>query len=532
MPSPGFPDWTGNSSKVNAKVIVQRMIQPTAARRAIRDHSWASAARLSDTSSKKGKQVTLVDSEFENTDRQIEMDLIVVGGKVVNAGGSTFSNILISEGRIQAVQDPALPLPPCKRIIDATGKMVLPGGVDPHCHIALPLGDYTSLDDYETASIAALWGGTTTVIDFAIPEPGQSPLSAVEHRREMAKVSRCDTALHGCVIQWNDSTAFELSQMASLGVRTIKLFTTYRDGVMAGPDTVLEVLRKLHTLGGIAYVHAEADHVINDSQQHAVAMGYADASRHPQTRPEIAEAAAVAQVLAIAEHVQAPVYFVHQSTHEAIDLVRDARRRGVRAYTECCPHYLSLDSSVYASEEPAKYVCCPPIRSARTLAMVQSRALAGDVDAVGSDHCCYSMGQKKEHAGDVTKMPNGMPGVETRLPVTYTQLVARGGMSIERFVAMVATNPAKLNGLDRKGYIAPGGDADVVVIDVESYRPVKAAELHMESDYTPYEGIELTGWPVFVISSGRVVVDYDGFHDPGPLGRALNSAALANSLIT
>ena len=471
-------------------------------------------------------------SEFESMDSQPEMDLIIAGGTVVNAGGSTLATVLISDGRIQAVQDPALPLPSHKRLVDATGRLVLPGGVDPHCHIALPLGEYSTLDDYESASIAALWGGTTTVVDFAIPEPGQSPLSAVEHRRELAKISRCDTALHGCVVQWDDSTAKEMAEMASMGVRTIKLFTTYRDVVMAGSDTVLEVLRELHALGGMAYVHAEANHVIEDSQHQALAMNHGDASHHAGTRPELAEAAAVAQVLATAEHVDAPVYFVHQSTQEAIDLVRDARRRGVRAYTECCPHYLSLDSSVYAGETPERYVCCPPLRDAETLAMVQARALAGDVDAVGSDHCCYSSEQKAQHADDVTAMPNGLPGVETRLPVSYTQLVARGGMSIERFVAMLATNPAKLNGLEGKGVIAPGADADVVVIDPEAYRPVRATELHMNSDYTPYEGVELTGWPTTVVCGGRVVVDDDGFHDPGPVGRALHSAPLAEYLLT
>ena len=164
--------------------------------------------------------------------------------------------------------------------------------------------------------------------------------------------------------------------------------------------------------------------------------------------------------------------------------------------------------------------------------MVQARALAGDVDTIGSDHCCYSSTQKAEHADDVREMPNGLPGVETRLPVSYTQLVARGGMSVERFVAMFATNPARLNGLDGKGVIAPGADADVVVIDPSAYRPARATGLHMASDYTPYEGVELTGWPTTVVSGGRVVVHDNGFYDPGPVGRALHSSALPEYLLT
>jgi dihydropyrimidinase len=459
-------------------------------------------------------------------------DLVVHGGVVVNAGGRGAATVVVSDGRVTAVQDPASPLPPHERAIDAAGRLVIPGGVDPHCHIGQRLGEYTQLDDYRSASVAALWGGTTTVVDFAIPDPGQTPLAAVRERRELARISRCDTALHGCVVTWDDTTPGQIGDLAGLGVRTIKLFTTYRDVVMAGPDTVLEVLRTLHGCGGVAYVHAEANHVIEDAQGHAAAAGRASARHMSLTRPELAEAAAVAQVLATAEHVGAPVYFVHQTTAAAVDLVRAARRRGVRAYTETCPHYLFLDERTYAGEYPERFVCCPPLRSAATVRDLVARALVGDVDALGSDHCCYSTGQKAEHSHDVRVMPNGLPGVETRLPVTFTRLVAEGGMSVERFVGMFATNPARLNGLTGKGVIAPGADADLVLVDPEARRAVTVHELHMETDYTPYEGRELTGWASTVVSAGRVVVDEGEFHDPGPVGRPLDAAPLPDRLIT
>jgi dihydropyrimidinase len=320
--------------------------------------------------------------------------------------------------------------------------------------------------------------------------------------------------------------------MADLGVRTIKLFTTYRDVVMAGPDTVLEVLRTLHHQGGIAYVHAEANHVIEDAQELAAHARRGAASHHAGTRPELAEAAAVAQVLATAEHVGAPVYFVHQTTAEAVDLVRDARRRGVRAYTETCPHYLALDSTTYDGEHPERFVCCPPLRHPATVAELRARALVGDIDSIGSDNCCYSTTQKLEHADDVTEMPNGLPGVETRLPVTFTQLVTEQGMPVERFVAMFATNPARLNGLRGKGVITAGADADLVVIDPTLRRTATTSDLHMPTDYTPYEGRELNGWPSTVISAGRVVLDSDGFHDPGPVGRPLHSESMPDHLLT
>jgi len=460
------------------------------------------------------------------------VDLVVHGGIVVNAGGSAAATVTISGGRIQGLLDPQLPLPPHSRAIDARGGLVIPGGVDPHCHIGQRLGAYQALDDYAQASRAALWGGTTTVIDFAIPSPGQSPLDAVQQRRAAAATSRCDTALHGCVIDWDDTTRDQIGAMADLGVRTIKLFTTYRDVVMAGPDTILEVLRALHDQGGIAYVHAEANHVIEDAQELAIAAHRGGSRHHPGTRPELAEAAAVAQVLATAEHVGAPVYFVHQTTAEAVDLVRAARRRGVHAYTETCPHYLALDDTTYTGPHPERFVCCPPLRAAQTVTRLCSRAVVGDIDTLGSDHCCYSTTQKLEHHDDVTEMPNGLPGVETRLPVAYTQLVVNNGMPIERFVAMFATNPARLNGLPTKGAITAGADADLVVINPLERRTATHTDLHMATDYTPYEGRELAGWPTTVISGGRVVLDGDGFHDPGPVGRALHSAALPAHLLT
>ncbi len=460
------------------------------------------------------------------------VDLVIHGGTVVNAGGAVVATIAVSKGRVQALLDPGLPLPSHDRAVDAGGRLILPGGVDPHCHIGQRLGEYAALDDYEQASRAALWGGTTTVIDFAIPDPGQSPLEAVHRRRELAATSRCDTALHGCVITWDQTTEAQIEKMVGLGVRTIKLFTTYRDVVMAAPDTVLEVLRALHRHGGLGYVHAEANHVIEDAQELALAADRGGSEDMAGTRPEVAEAAAVAEVLATAEHLGAPVYFVHQTTATAVDLVRAARRRGVRAYTETCPHYLTLDETAYAGPNPERFVCCPPLRAPKTVAELRSRAVVGDVDTLGSDHCCYSTGQKREHRDDVTRMPNGLPGVETRLPAAWTQLVVEGGMSVERFVAMFATNPARLNGLECKGVIAPGADADLVVVDPAVRRIATHGELHMATDYSPYEGRELSGWPFVVVSAGRVVVDAEGFHDPGPVGRPLNSARLGDHLLT
>lgn len=453
--------------------------------------------------------------------------LAVVGGTVVNDDWSGPATVLIRGGRIAALLAADLPLPAGDRIIDASGRLVLPGGVDPHTHIKMSLGDYATLDGYREATTAAVWGGTTTVVDFAIPRPGQTPLEAVREKRAAAQQGVCDAALHACVVEWDESIPDQLRKIADLGVHTVKMFTTYRDVVMAEPGTVLRVMRVLQGLGGIAYVHAEANHLVERDQEQADAAGRLDASGHAGTRSELAELTAVREVLSSARSLSAPVYFVHQSTPAAIDEVRKARVHGVIAYTETCPHYLTLDDQRYAGASPELFVCCPPLRSADTAAGVVSRALSRDVDTIGSDHCCYDTAQKRADRSDVRTMPNGLPGVETRLPVIFTELVQRRGLPMERFVAVTAANPARLNGIyPQKGIVAPGSDADLILIDPDELRTVSAAGLHMATDYTPYEGWQLTGWPSTVIVGGKVLLDNGVCNNDLVHGRALLSGRM------
>lgn len=455
-------------------------------------------------------------------------DLLIVNGTVVNDGWTGPATVCLTGERITHVIAPGEALPATHagtRTIDATGQLVIPGGVDPHTHIDLAIGAWTTLDDYAGATEAALMGGTTTVVDFAIPVPGQTPLEAVHERQQMATTGLCDAALHGCVIEWDDTTLHQLRAMGDLGVRTIKLFTTYRDALMADSRTVLRVMEALRELGGLAIVHAEANHLVEARQDELEAQGGLGAHHHADTRSELSELDAVERVLAIAEHLGVQVYFVHQSTGEAVAAVREARGRGVAAYSETCPHYLALDSSAYAGPHPERFVCCPPLRAADTVDALRRATLAFDVHTVGSDHCCYDTTQKESSSEDVREMPNGLPGVETRLPVTYTTLVVENGLPVERFVALVSANPARLNGLyPRKGVIAPGSDADLVLFDPTVAREVRAADLHMRTDYSPYEGRTLRGWPTTVIARGEVVVDDGVLVATGPRGRAVPSA--------
>ncbi|MGH3501441.1 MAG: dihydropyrimidinase [Nocardioidaceae bacterium] len=463
---------------------------------------------------------------------QPPVDLVVRGGTVVNADWSGPATVLVRQGRVAGLLDADADLPGSAREVDATGRLVIPGGVDPHTHIGQTLGEFTMRDDYERATVAALWGGTTTVVDFAIPKPGQAPADAAAERRQLATDARCDAALHACVVAWDDTAEDQLRSLAADGIRTVKLFTTYRDQVMANADTILRVLETLRSLGGLAYVHAEANHVIEHCQAEQAARGRAAASSHAQTRPSLAEAAAVEDVLSTAEYVGAPVYFVHQTTPSAVDLVRRARGRGVPAYSETGPHYLALDARSYAAPHPERFVCCPPLRDPEEVAALRLRARVGQVDTIGSDHCCFDTAQKSVHADDVRAMPNGLPGVETRLPVAFTELVVNADVSPMRFVALTSANPAKLNGVyPRKGVIAPGADADMVVLDPAEERVVRVEDMHMATDYTPYEGRRLRGWPSVVIVGGRVVLEDRVFTDPGAVGVPLAAQEMPTTLL-
>lgn len=451
-------------------------------------------------------------------------DLVIANGTVVNSSGRRHAHIVVRDGSIERLVDATEPVPHAARTIDAAGRLVIPGGVDGHCHVAQVTGRFRTLDDYRTTSTAALWGGTTTIIDFGIPRDAQeTPLAAVLHKKELARESRCDVALHGSVVSWDETVPWQLEQLAAEGVRSVKMYTTNRGTTMADGDTILKVMREMVRLDGLTYIHAEHDPMIADCTAQHAEDGRIGIGHLHRTRPELAEEASVREVLAMAEYTGAPVYFVHQSTPGAVDLVTGARNRGQEAYSETCPHYLTLDDTVYGSRFPEWYACCPPMRSAETVAALKSRLAAGSIHAVASDHSCYDLSQKRERTDDVRAMPHGLPGVETRMPVTFTAMTERTGSgraaSVEDFVEVFSAGPARINALPRKGAIAEGFDADLVVFDPAEERAVDGGALHMGTDFSPFDGIKLIGWPAVVVSAGSVVVDERGFHDPGPVGR-------------
>jgi dihydropyrimidinase len=448
--------------------------------------------------------------------------LVIANATVVNSHGRQEAHIVVQDGRIARLVDAAQPVPAADNTIDATGKLVIPGGVDGHCHVAQVTGRFRTLDDYRTTSTAALWGGTTTIIDFGIPRDAQeTPLAAALHKKELATQSRCDVALHGSVVSWDETVPWQLEQLAAEGIRSVKMYTTNRGSTMADGDTILKVMREMVRLDGLTYIHAEHDPIIADCTGQHAQDGRIGIEHLHRTRPELAEEISVKETLAMAEYTGAPVYFVHQSTPGAVDLVSQARHRGLEAYSETCPHYVTLDDSVYGSRFPEWFACCPPMRSAETVAALKDRLVSGAIHTMSSDHSCYDLSQKRERTDDVRAMPHGLPGVETRMPVTFTAMTSTGA-TVEQFVEAFAAAPARINAVPAKGRIAEGFDADLVVFDPAEERTVDGSALHMGTDFSPFDGKALRGWPAVVVSNGRVVLDADGFHDPGSVGRFID----------
>lgn len=447
--------------------------------------------------------------------------IVIQGGTVVNATDARQATVVIDGGRVTAVMAPDTPIPALgrpPRMIDARGCYVLPGGVDPHVHVATSLGEYRTADGHAEASVAALAGGTTTIVDFAIPDGELNPLQAVDERIRLAAEARCSVALHGCVTQaFSGDLRQQLAGMVKRGIRSVKLFTTYRDAFMATDDQVFQVASFMRDAQGITYVHAEWDPLVFSLQADYEARHQVVAAEHHQMRPVAVETVAVRQVLTVAEALGAPIYFVHLSAAESLADVRAARARGLRAYAETCPHYLLLTDETYRSAAGPEFVCCPPLRDRAVRSRLIEAAAAGGIDTIGSDHCCFTREQKYRHS-DVRQAPFGLPGVETRVPLMIDELVLRRSVPWSQLVGMVSTTPARLNGIyPAKGTIAPGSDADIVIIDPDrNQRGLHGRDLHMATDIEPYAEHQPVAWPLWVICSGRVAVEDGTFADPGP----------------
>src|SRR5215813_2558995 len=398
------------------------------------------------------------------------------------------------------------------KVIDAAGKYVLPGGIDVHTHLDMPFGGATSADDFETGTRAAAFGGTTSIVDFAIQYKGQTLHHAWETWMKKAEGKAViDYGFHMIMTDLNDQTESEMDALVRQGVTSFKLFMAYRGVFMLDDGSIFKALLRTGKNGGTICMHAENGDVIDVLVQRALAEGKTAPKYHALTRPARAEAEATHRAIALAEMADVPIYIVHLSSAEALEMVTEARDRGLPAYAETCPQYLFLSYDNY--EEPgfdgAKYVMSPPLRAKEKQDQLWRGLAFNDLQAISTDHCPFCMKEQKPLGkDDFSKIPNGAPGIETRMSLVYDGGVRTGKISLNRFVELTSTSPAKIFGLfPRKGTIAPGSDADLVVFDPEKRQKLGVKTLHMNVDYNPYEGREVTGVTDTVISRGRVVID-------------------------
>ncbi|HET9409767.1 MAG TPA: dihydropyrimidinase [Candidatus Sulfotelmatobacter sp.] len=461
----------------------------------------------------------------------MSFDSIIVSGHVATATDTYTGDVGISGGKITAIGQ-NLPRENTKKVIDAAGKYVIPGGIDVHTHLDMPFGGTTSADDFETGTRAAAFGGTTTLIDFAIQYKGQNLRTAFDTWMQKASGKAvCDYGFH-CII--TDVAGAQLEEMNALvreGVSSFKMFMAYPGVFMLDDASIFKALRVTAKNGGMVCMHAENGGAIDVIVQQALAEGKKAPKYHALTRPTTAEAEATARAIALAEMAGAPVYIVHLSCNDALEKVREARDRGLPVYAETCPQYLylSIENFDVPGFEGAKYVFTPPLREKWHQERLWNGLKRDHLQVVSTDHCPFCFKEQKELGkDDFTKIPNGGPGVEHRLSLIYSGGVAQGRFSINRFVQLVSTAPAKLFGLyPRKGTIAVGSDADLVIFNPTRKHTISAKTHHMRVDYSMFEGIEVTGMPDVVMSRGQVVVENDQFHGRAGAGNFIKRAEYA-----
>ncbi|MBV9492700.1 MAG: dihydropyrimidinase [Acidobacteria bacterium] len=438
------------------------------------------------------------------------MRTIIKNGRIVTAVDDYHADLLIEDGKVAMIAKSIEA--EADKVIDAMGRLVIPGGIDPHTHMELPFGGTSASDTFETGTRAAAFGGTTTIIDFAVQSKGQALNEALDtwHAKAEGKTS-IDYGFHLICTDLPDQRLSEMRSIIDQGVTSFKLFMAYPGVFLVDDGTIYKAMTVASEKGGLICMHAENGVVIDVMVKKALAEGKTAPKYHALTRPTKAEAEGVHRAIALAEMANAPVYIVHLSCDDALQEVTRARDQGIPTYAETCPQYLFLDYSVYEQPgfEGAKYVMTPPIRDKHNQEKLWRGLQYNDLQVISTDHCPFCFKEQKELGlNDFTKIPNGGPGVEHRMSLVYNGGVVGGRISVNRFVEITSTSAARIFGLfPRKGTIAVGSDADIVIFDPDEEMTISAATHHMNVDYSAYEGTKVRGVTKTVLSRGELVIE-------------------------
>lgn len=437
----------------------------------------------------------------------------MVNATVVTATTALQSDILIEEGCIAAIgKNINRTGIPAEQIIDADGCYVMPGGIDVHTHCNLSVGSEQVSDGFYHASVAAAYGGTTSIVEH----PGFGPDGCTLHfqtdlyRKQAATEMVIDYGFHGVIQHVDDKVLSSMKGMVADGIPTFKVYLTYSGRLDDGE--IIRVLKANSRAGGITAFHAENHAIISSlSKTLSRTARVSDPAIHPLSRPDYCEAEAIHRIIALARAAgDVPIYIVHLSTASGLEVVRAARKGGFPVYVETCPQYLVLTESCYrdsADREGLQYIMAPPLRSQRDCDALWDGLADGSIDVVATDHCSFSFEQKCRQGRDnVFAAPGGIPGIETRVPVLFSEGVLKRRIGLNRFVQLIATNPARIMGLTAKGDLAVGADADLLILDPEEEKVLTTETLHQQVDYTPFAGMRVTGWPRTVLLRGKVII--------------------------
>ena len=431
------------------------------------------------------------------------MDLLIKNGTVVNSNGRYPADVAVKDGKIVLVGSNIAPEAGTE-VVDASGLLVLPGGIDVHTHLEMPFGGTVSADDYMTGTRAAACGGVTMVIDFVIQGKGEGLLDAIKRRDVLCDPKACvDYGFHVAITDLHDGILGEMQDAVDMGVSSFKVFMTYSFGITDG--VFYKVLRRSRDVGALVMVHAENHDVLEILKAEYIAAGKTDAWHHYLSRPEFVEAEADMRAIELAKSVGAPLYIVHLACDGGMKAVEQARLEGHPIFAETCPQYLNFTCDVYKRPDARNFVCSPPIKNQESQDAIWLGIKNGNIVTVATDHCPFQQTEKDWGKDDFTKIPNGCMGVENLYPYMLSE-ANKGRISFERAVELCSANPAKLFGMaPAKGFIAPGSDADIVLYDTSKDFTISQKNMHSEIDHTIWEGVELKGYPVHTYSRGKLV---------------------------